>query len=108
DRRGADLGGVLELSAGGVHRRELDVVDERLRVRDRCARLSEDVLTRRAELVDDVDVRGRDERVDPRSLGIAYSSCGGLHVGGLSAREGGDDRSVDLAGDRLDGLEVAR
>ena len=107
DRHGADLGRVLEVGAGGVHRRELDVLDERARVRDGRPRLGEDVLAGGAELVDDVDVRRRDERVDPRSLGVAYRAGSSLHVGRLSAGEGGDDRAVDLARDRLDGLEVA-
>ncbi len=107
DRRGDDLGGVLELGARRVHRRELDVVDEGLRVRDRGAGLVQDVLAGRAELVDDVDVRRRDERVDARSLRVAYSSGGGLHVGRLSSSEAGDDRAIDFAGDRLDRFEVA-
>ena len=107
DRGGDDLGGVLELGAGRVHRGELDVVDEGLRVRDRGAGLVQHVLAGRAELVDDVDVRRRDERVDARSLRVAYSSRGGLHVGRLSSSEAGDDRAFDLASDRLDRFEVA-
>ena len=102
------LGGELHVGARRVHRRELDVVDERLRVRHRRPRGALDVLARRLQLVLDVDVRRRDERVDPRSLGVAYRVGGTLDVGGLSPREPGDDRSVHLAGDRLDRLEVAR
>ena len=107
DRGGDDLGGVLELGARRVHRRELDVVDEGPRVRHGRAGLREDVLARGAELVDDVDVRRRDERVDARVRGVAYSSRGGLHIGCLSSSEAGDDRALDLAGDRLHRLEVA-
>ena len=101
------LGGEVEVGARGVHRRELDVVDERLGVRDRGARLRQHVLARVLHLVLDVDVRRRDERVDPRSLGVAYRPERRLDVGRLSAREPGDDGPVDLAGDRLDRLEVA-
>ena len=39
---------------------------------------------------------------------VAYRLGGALDVGGMSARQAGDDRALDLAGDRLDGLEVAR
>ena len=102
------LGGVLDVGAGGVHRRELDVVDERARVRDRGARLALDVLAGGGELVLDVDVRRRDERVDARPLGVAYRPVGGVDVPDMNAREPRDDRALDLAGDRLDGLEVAR
>ena len=107
DRGGTDLGRVLELRARGVHRRELDVLDERAGVRDGRARLRQHVLAGRAELVHDVDVRRRDERVDPRSLGVAYGSGSSLHIGRLSPRESSDDRAVHLARDRRDGLEVA-
>jgi hypothetical protein len=72
------------------------------------ARLGQHVLARRAELVDDVDVRRRDERVDPRSFRVAHSSRRGLHVGRLSSSEPGDDRALDLACYRLHRLEVAR
>ena len=102
-----DLGGVLDVRAGGVHGRELDVVDQRAGVGDGGAGLALDVLARGGELVLDVDVRRRDERVDPRSLGVAYGSVGGIDVPDMNAREPGDDGSLDLAGDRLDGLEVA-
>ena len=66
------LGGELDVGARGVHRRELDVVDERARVRDGGARLALDVLARGLQLVLDVDVRRRDEGVDARALGVAY------------------------------------
>ena len=66
-----------------------------------------DVLARRLQLVLDVDVRRGDERVDPRSLRVAYGVGSTLDVVGVDAGEAGDDRALDLAGDRLDGLEVA-
>ncbi len=115
DRRGAlvdrdlhDLGRVLDVGARGVHRRELDVVDQRARVGDGGARLALDVLAGRGELVLDVDVRRRYERVDPRSRGVAYRAVRGVDVADMNAGEAGDDRALDLAGDRLHGLEVAR
>ena len=101
------LGGVLDVGARGVHRRELDVVDQRARVGDGGAGLALDVLARRGELVLDVDVRRRDERVDPRSRGVAYRPVGGVDVADMNAREAGDHGALDLAGDRLHGLEVA-
>ena len=115
DRRGAlverdlhHLGGVLDVGARGVHRRELDVVDQRARVGDGGAGLALDVLARRGELVLDVDVRRRDEGVDPRSRRVAYRPVGGVDVPDMSAREPGDHGALDLARDRLHGLEVAR
>jgi hypothetical protein len=52
---------------------------------DRGARAGLDVLARGAQLVLDVDVRRRDERVDPRARGVAYRLPGSLDVGRLSA-----------------------
>src|ERR671914_273760 len=77
-------------------------------MRDRRTSLPLDVLARRLELVLDVDVGRRDERVDPRSLGIAHRLGGALDVGGMSAREPGDHGTADLARYRADRLEVAR
>ena len=45
--------------------------------------------------------------MDPRPRGVPDRVPGGVDVGGVGAREAGDDRALDLAGDRLDGLEVA-
>ena len=50
------LGGELDVGARRVHRRELDVVDVLLRVRDGGAGLALDVLARGLQLVLDVDV----------------------------------------------------
>ena len=108
DRGGHHLGGELDVGARGVHRRELDVVGERLGVRHRRPRLAEHVLARRLQLVLDVDVGRRDERVDARSLRVAHRVRRPLDVGGVRTSEAGDDRSVDVARDRLDGFEVTR
>ena len=107
DRGRDDLGGELELRACRVHRRELDVGHELAGVRDRGPRLAEHVLACGLQLVDDVDVGGRDEGVDARARGVADGLRGRIDVRELSAREAGDDRPLDLAGDALDGLEVA-
>ena len=76
-------------------------------MRDGGAGLALDVLARGLELVLDVDVRGRDERVDARALGVLDRLPGRVDVGHVRARQAGDDRALDLARDRLDGLEVA-
>ena len=108
DRDGDHLGGELDVGARGIHRRELDVVDERAGVRDGRAAWPLDVLARGLQLVVDVDVRRGDEGVDARAVGVAHRFGGALDVGGVRAGEPGDDRAVDLARDRLHGLEVAR
>ena len=108
ERGGDHLGGELDVGAGGVHRAELDVLDQRARVRDRRARLPEHVLARGLQLVGDVDVAGRDERVHARAVGVADGLGGTFDVGGVGAGQAGDDRAVHLAGDRAYRLEVTR
>ena len=107
DRDRADLGGELDVGAGRVHRRELDVVAVRLRQRHRGLGLALDVVSRRLELVLDVDVRGRDERVDPRARRVLDRAPGGVDVRLVGARQPADHRALDVAGDLLDRLEVA-
>jgi hypothetical protein len=85
----------------------LHVVAQRLRVGDGGARLALDVLARGLQLVLDVDVRRRDERVDARALARRVPPPRRVDVGRRGARQAGDHRAVDLAGDRLHGLEVA-
>jgi hypothetical protein len=102
-----DLCGEVHVGASGVHRGELDVVAQRARLRDRRAGQALDVLPRGHELVLDVDVRRRQERVDARARAVAHRLGGALDVGGMSAREAGDHRALDLARDRAHRLEVA-
>ena len=78
-----------------------------LGVGDRGARLALDVLARRLELALDVDVARGDEGVDARALGVLDRVPGGVDVLHARARQAADDRALDLAGDRLDRLEVA-
>ena len=59
------------------------------------------------QLVLDVDVGRRQERVDARALAVADRLPCAIDVGGVGARQTADDRALDLAGDRLDRLEVA-
>ena len=106
DRRLQHVGGELDVRACRVHRRELDVLAQRARMGDRRSRLRMHVLARGLELVDDVDVRGRDERVDARALGVTHGLPCALDVGCLRPCQAGDDRAVDLACDRLHRLEV--
>ena len=115
DRRGAlverdlqHLGCERELRAGGVHRRELHVVAVRTRLRHGGARLALHVLARRLELVLDVDVARRDERVDARALGVLDRVPGSIDVLGVRARKPTDHRPVHVPRDGLHGLEVAR
>ena len=96
DRDRADLGGELDVGAGRVHRRELDVVGVGPGQRDGRLRLALDVLARGLQLVLDVDVGGRDEGVDPRSLRVLDRAPGGVDVSLVGAGEPADHRSLDL------------
>ena len=106
DRDLAHLGRELDVGAGRVHRRELDVVDVLLGVRDRRPRLSLDVLARGLELVLDVYVGGRDERVDARPRRVLDRVPRRVDVGHVGARQAGDDRALHGARDRLHGFEI--
>ena len=108
DRGLQHLGGELDVGAGGVHRAELDVLDQRAGVRDGGARLAQHVLARGLQLVLDVDVGRGDERVHARALGVAHRLGRALDVGRVGACQAGDDRAVHLPRDRLYGLEVTR
>src|SRR5829696_1381688 len=73
---------------------------------DRGAGLPLHVLARGLQLALDVDVAGGDERVDARALGVLDRVPSGVDVLLARTGEAADDRTVDLAGDRLDRLEV--
>ena len=108
DRGLTDLGGELDVRAGRVHRRELDVIDVALGMRDRRPRLAEHVFTSGAELVLDVDVRRRDEGMDPRPWRVLDGVPNSVDVRHMRPREAGDHRSFDRPCDRLHRLEVTR
>ena len=108
DRDLQHLGGELEVGAGRVHRRELDVLAVGTGHRHRRLRLPLDVLAVGLQLVLDMDVGGRDEGVDARPRGVLDRPPGGVDVGLVGAGQAADDRPFDRAGDRLDRLEVTR
>ena len=103
----ADLGRELDVGPRRVHRRELDVLAVGARQGHGRARLALHVVARRLELVLDVDVRGRDERVDPRARRVLDRAPRGVDVGLVSAGETADHGALHASRDRLDGLEVA-
>ncbi len=102
------FGGVLEVRAAGVHRRELDVLAVGLGHRHRRLGLSLDVLAVGVHLVLDVDVGGRDEGVDARPFGVFDRAPGGVDVPLVGAGQAADDRPFDRLRDPLDRLEVPR
>ncbi len=79
---------------------------------DHLTRATEHVARGALELVPDVQVGGRDERVNAGARRRAHGTRGALDVAGVGARECGDDRCIrkraDLARDRVHGLPVAR
>jgi hypothetical protein len=88
---------------------DLDIAPELLAaIGDPADRLSECRLAIDPELVLEVDVAGRDEHVEMRPLGDLDRLDGALRVAVAAARERGDrDPALRLAGDPVDGLEVA-
>jgi hypothetical protein len=57
-------------------------------------------------MVLDVDVGRRHERVDPRPRAVLDGLPRPVDVRRVGPGQAGDDRSLDLAGDALHGLEV--
>ena len=110
DRRRQDIAHVVEVRARGVLRRELDVLAVRPRVTDRVDRCPEHLGAGLPQLVLQVDVGGRDERVDARLTCVLHRFPAAVDVGQADAREAADRRRVvqgaHLAGHRAGGLEV--
>jgi hypothetical protein len=104
----AHLGCEFHVGARRVHRGELDVVAVLLRLGDGGARLPLDVVARRLELVLDVNIRGGDEGVDPGTLRVLDRAPGSVDVLRVRTRQAADHRTLDLLGDRLHRLRVAR
>ena len=93
------LGGELDL---GVRAERLAAVA------DPADRLGEGLLAGQAELVLEVDVARGDEDVEVGPLGDADRLDGSLRIAVAATGEGGDSHAaLRLAGDALDGLEVA-
>ena len=101
----------VRVGAAAVLGAELDVVAERPGVRDHVADLAQYLLAGHAQLALHVQVRGRDEGVDPRLCGIADPLPGLVDVLAPAAGEPRDDRSVaasDLPRDPPYALQVVR
>ena len=95
------------VGAARVLGRELDVVGVLARLPDRRARPGQHVLAGGPELLLDMEVRRRDEDVDPAPRRGPQRLAGELDVALVAPRQRGDDRPADLVGDLLDAPEVA-
>ena len=97
----------VELRAGGVLGAELHVVGvaggEPRALRDRV----QDLPLRHPEHVLHVDLRGRDEDVDPEPVGALQRLGGALDVAGHHASERRDHRALHAGRDLADGVELA-
>jgi hypothetical protein len=103
-----DFGQEVELGAGRVLRRELHVGAPVARPLHPLDRPPGDLLGRHPQLELAVDGAGGEEHVDAGPLGVLDGVGGAVDVGRVAPGQPGDDRPADLAGDRLDALEVAR
>src|SRR3954447_967885 len=99
---------VFALRARGVHWRELHVLAVRLRTLDYRHRLFHGPLAGHAKLAAEVDVGGRNKRVNSRPLGVAHGLGAAIDVFRSGAGEPGDDRALYVAGNAADGFEVVR
>ena len=115
DRRRADLDDRLddaaeevEVASRGVLGRELHVEGVLARVADRVHRRLEALLAGHAQLRLQVQIRGRDERVDAALRRRLDRPGRLLEVGAMAARQAGDDRTADLGGDLADRFGVGR
>ena len=77
-------------------------------MRDSGSHLSLDILARGLQLALNVNVGGGDESVNPRTPSVTDRLPGRVDVLLGGTRQTADDGAFDLAGDRLDRLEVAR
>src|SRR5204862_22218 len=87
---------------------ELHVVHVLTHVGDRGPGLALDVLAGGVQLMLDVDVRGGDERVDRRALGVAHRLPRAVVVGRVGARDAADHLPLDVAGERMPFLDLHR
>ena len=98
----------IDVRAGRVHRRELDVARVLLGPRDHLAGLLQHRLAVLAQLVGDVNVGGGEEDVDARVFGVSDRLPALVDVVGYGAAERGDLGAAHFAGDAVDGVEVGR
>ncbi len=96
----------IELGAGGVLGRELDVITELARYLHPLDRAPDDLLFRHLQLVLAVDRARRQENVDPGALSFLQRFPRALDVHPGSARETRDHRSLDLPGHFAHRLEI--
>ena len=98
---------VIEVGAGGVHRRELDVGAVPGGAGDHGAGHLQHGLLVLLELVHDVDVRAGEEDVDARPGGVLDRIPAGVDVSRHRPCQPGDDGTAHLLRDSGDGFEVA-
>src|SRR5581483_8655978 len=94
--------------AGRVFGRELDVFTKAFRPFDRFDRLLHDLGLVHLQFELPMDRAGGEEHVNPPAGGVAEGLAGAVDVFVPAAGQAADDGAVaELAGDGLDGLEVA-
>ena len=98
----------LRFGARGVLRRELDVAAEALGVLDRPHGLAQDLIFGFAQLVFQVDGRGRQEHMDALLGRSRQGLRRRLDVAGKRARQRADRRALDRLGDHAHRLRVTR
>ena len=96
----------IQVAAGGVFGRELDVVGVAARARDGIDGRSQAGLSRHPEFCRQVQVRRRDERVNAAPRGWCQRLAGAVDVCRRAARQRRDDRVLDGSGDLADGLGI--
>src|SRR6202035_3222491 len=95
------------VGAGPVLRGELDVFGEGAGEADRLSGLVEGLVAGDAELVLEMEVGGREDKMDAVGGGSLDGAGGGLNVFAFTAGERGDAGATDFVGNRSDGREVA-
>ena len=109
DHGGEDVEQILRIGARRVFRRELDLVDEPLGERHRHATARDHLVARAAQLVLQMDVRRREEDVDPASRRRRHRRGAGPDIVLGRPREPADRRALaapHLLGHRPHGLRI--
>ena len=96
----------IHVAARRILGRELHVVGVLTRLANRGHRRLEAPLLRHAELALEVQVGGRDERVDAAARRRRERPAGAVDVGGMAARERGDHRALNGGRDQTHGLGI--
>ena len=98
----------INIGAGRIHRRELDVTDIALGPGDHLASLLQDGLAVLAQLVRNVNVGRREEDVNARVLTVADRLPALVDIVGHGPAERSDLGAANFAGNPVDGVEVGR